>query len=461
MRVVIENIIELTTRTINAGIEQANYDDITGLLVPQRTFVISDDNNDLSPFRPGGVLNPNQNGWRNLKIDLFDDDDVLIYSGLISNITEIQERGSTVLNINSREGIGNVLQAPIEENDKTTHIFTVDGDHIKGTSILQIKTGTTVIPAVAVMSVDTSLIPSYQVFNPQGSPTVTIELDRSLENDLPDGTPLIISVPVLKTPAEAIRDALQVAFARVDLFDRLDTGAFDQQVAFEQANNYYLWMFIREIDDITLGQHLTNIAELGDILIRYNKDGLVDPVFGLQWNGLNPILKITGDEILYPINKEFDQSRLLYGYNMPWINGDIVEFEQEVLANSDPRLFEWAASKAFNVQSIKGKNVTVNNYLYNNQATAKFYGDRKLDYFSEGRELLKCQLNLFFNDTRFPINLKLFDVFLLDLKLSDTESLVNEPVRVTSYSLNEDEKRYTDVTFEFINKPSPDLPTLP
>lgn len=451
---ILQGAVDLTDSIIDSGGEGARFSEITSTLVPERDFIVDDSKRVFSPFQDDGLLNPDVNGWRNTEITVFDKNNNLQYSGLITNISDGQTKNTRRLSIKSRDSFGIVLDVPIESLDNTTHInFVLDGDHGAGTRQLLVKNGNTIIPDICILTYTDSLVPNYQITNPQGSPTVNFDLDRDIETDLSDGQALTINVPIEKTGIEEIKDTLNLAYAGIGLTNQLNEPLFDQIQSEDESANRKLIFYIRLENNINLGQHLRNISDMTGYHIRKGSDGRMEPVKQIQWDGTNPQAIITDDEIIYPQKKTYNTDQLAFGYSLPYkANNDQVKKETLSLDPSSPEFKLWLPRVVKRLNTYQDILPVKNPYLYNSKTTAKFYGDKWLDYYGIARDRLTCSIIARFSGGT-PISLKLFDVFLLT-----TDDYVNEPVRVLNYEFDESDGIYNNVIFELINKGFPDLP---
>lgn len=453
MKLIIENIIILSKDLIDAGQFSGKYESIIGVLSPQRNFIISDADDKYNPFSDSGLLNPKRIGFKNKEIKYFDDDNNLLYAGVITTIKTSENKNTKILTIVTKSAVGNLLKYPIEDNDKTTHSgFSLDGE--QGTNrFLLIKGGTTVLPDISVMTHSDSLVPNYQASPHPGDPTVSIDLDRELEFKLLADQPLSFTIPIYKTAAAAMRDALQIALTRIGLQSLLDVGSFDAINSIDAAANRLLWVFVRVEDNITLGQHLNNLSDMSGILVRVSNEGRISAVKQMAWDGINPGVRITVDEIIYQIDNNYEPNNLLYGYSLPYIAGKEVKLASEVLQDTDQRLLDYGAIKIKRLATLKSGLIITNNYLYNNFDTAKYYGDLFLNYYSISRQRFACNVSLYFLSGA-TVGLNLFDEFMLTYGV-----YTNEPVKILQFDLNEKKGSYENCIFELVNKEFPGLPT--
>jgi len=452
MRIILLGVKDISSQVIGLSRESSSYN-AGGILTRRRTITISNADGALSPFIDGGYLKINY--FRSQRVDIYDDDNDLVFAGLIDTVAESDTYNGRVLIITANDVIGHLLEYYVDENNKITN-FQVSGIHGKGVTMLNLKTGTVQLPVICVMHTSSTLVPSYSVKNTNGNPTISIEIDRGIETELAANASVLFSTPVEKTFSGAIYDALTLALSVVGITpgDRLNVDEFTKFYNEDTAANHKVWMFIRKEDGISLSTHIKQLLEMGDLLLTLDENERVKPIRGLAWDGSNPIYNITGDEILAPVERIWDTSRLIYAYNCLYKSGDTVELATGQI--NDPRqLDEWKLVKAWTPVSHKSKNVIDYQYLYNNSTTATYFGDQKLAYYGKGRTQLKCGLKPYYSGTKKPIEPYQFRDYLLSISVGQFQYYNSEPVKLIAH---ESDEFLHSVTFELSNNPTPGLP---
>lgn len=453
--VTILGIIDVTDQVVEKGQESAHFD-ATNFIVQSRDILITDSSGALAPFSSDGILSPDRNGWKNQPVEVLDDDGLLEYSGIIQDIEEVSQDGQTIITLKTLNTLGSLLPFPIEENTKILN-FTTDKKHGKGTDQLKITGGIGILPDICVMSTEQNLVPSFQVVKAEGTPnTTSILLDRGIDSELPNLTPLIFSIPRFDTPATFLKRAFQTALAVIGQSDRLDESSFDEIIAEQEATDEEIFVYIRKEDNISLGAHVSKLLELGDLLIQ-EAEGKLRLIRGFAWDGTHPRRCLDEDIIIEPIIKKRDQARSIFAYNMLFQNGAKIENKFRELDATDPAVRDSGAIRPFTPIEPKGINVIGHQYLFDDEATAESFGDRRLLYYKFSRQQIVFNLKPRFPDGQI-INLKQFDVFLLNLRITPFESYINEPIRILSFDKNDNDLRIENVVVELINNPTPGLP---
>jgi hypothetical protein len=449
MQLLLDNRIDLTSRCIDIGRESAVFDNYN-FMIRERTFLISDNDGLYSPFNDNGVL---ANNFRNREIILYGDSGETIYTGLIIDINLREFEINKILEIKTTDKIGACFPYKINAVDKETYAgFLTNGAHKAKSSIVAVDTGTKNIPVNSIISFTESYIPSYRVVNSSGTGTATktIELDRPLEEDVPDNTEVTVSNPKTTTPAHAVYDALYTAFQVVGIESRIDAASFNA-VSYLQSG-YEIRYFIRPENNMTLGEWLGILCELGEMTVRENDIGNIECTFGWQWDGSDPGVRITEKEIILDsLEIDYHKDRLLYAVASVYTDGASVNIFQKAISNSDPALAQWLPTDVWKPIPVASSSISDYLYLYASYAAAVFYSERKLNYNKYGRERVTCQLKPYFSGTLTRIPLRQFDNYLLTFN-----DKADEPYKLISFERNEN-SIISAAVFERINYPSPGL----
>lgn len=412
--------------TISVSLETA--EGIISQLALNRTFRVRDNIGQVSPISANGALS--LNSYRNADIDETGEDGQQKFSGLIKNyVHEVTGIGDNVI-LDVSEPMGTILQFPIEEGDGTTHAgFQVSGVHPVGSQTITVKTGTTDIPPGSLVSFGGNIVPRYQIQAASGSPTISITLDRGIETALSNNDALRVIVPAAKTIPEALKDA----FVSVGLSDYLLSG-FDALHEIDNLNSRYIQLLIPIEKNITFQAHVTKLFEMGNIFLYRDENGFIDIFRGLAWDGNSTYEKISGNEMLGdPISIRPDFSKLIIGYETLYItsNNNVAKAAGDA---AQVYLDEYQGTKTW--QPIGASNTTTSEYLYlyYNEATANYFGQLMLDFYSVPRTIISCGLKSYFsNQPNKQIDIKGGKKFLLSMNLGNGTSYIDEPVIVMSF----------------------------
>lgn len=457
MKVIINGISDVTADVLRLGAETARADDIIGTVAASREIVLSSPRGLYSAFSPDGIFNPDSASFIDAGVEIYNDDDDLIFAGVIYDLRDDDAGDGTTVTVYAREAVGAILDVAVEVNDKTTHAgFALDGDHGGGTSLLKLTGGVTTLPEIAVLTYNENLVPSHQVTTPSGTPTDTIYLLPPLTEPLSSGTQVVIATPLTRTIPGALREGLSAALALYGQDARLDTEAFDALDAVDTASGYLIWMYIRKEDNITLGDHMSTLLRLGDILVFKDANGRITCRRGPAWDGVQPVKRITPSEIIAPLQPSWDRSRLIWAYNGAYVDGDKIKFASYNLT-TEPQLARWKPKSAWTPISPAAEMLIGNNYLYNDEITARYYCGKRLDYYSHARVAIRCGLQERDSDGNLYA-IALYDQVLITVPNDHGgNDYTEEPGIITAFTYNEDAARYDGVIVELTNYPSPML----
>jgi len=210
--IVINEQLDITDLVQPVTSDGANYSDIFGLIAKKRDYVIKDQFGRFNPFSPGGYFA--RNPFRAMPIRETDALGNIIFDGQIFDVKPQDSGAQRTVILSCRDPLGVLLDWRVNMCDVDTYSgWKVSANTAAGSSTVALAaiSGTpNDPPANAVISFNDDYSPSFLVssFN-TGTDTVT--LDRALSEALSAETPVNVAVPVLKTPAGALKAALVAA----------------------------------------------------------------------------------------------------------------------------------------------------------------------------------------------------------------------------------------------------------
>lgn len=436
--------------------DSAAINDVFGLIVKERIYKINDAQNNFNPFAPGS---PFSGVWRNGRIIEYDNNNRIIYDALINDVSFTWSGKDKQTLVYARDAFGVLKEWVVEELGLKSEIGMVDFYSTDSTNMSQhlgaiTLTATGAPPDIAkgdIVSFNPAIVPRYSVTGVTGSgPTVSVNLDRPLEIDVPNGAVLRVMSPAMKTGAAAIRDALLAAgitkigasFAALDAQDTLA--------------GYNLRLFIRKENKVKLTDHLQKILEMTDLFLTVDQFGQVDIFRGLQYDGLPIFDEISNREIVFPVDIKYDRSRLCFAYDtLYYANGGVSVTSNQI---SEDLLLQFAARDRWQPVNAQSATSLDYQYLYATKTTADYFGERRINYNGRPRAQVTCGLKQSPSGRPDELyNLSIGRKFLLTIDFGGGRVLTRQPATVVAYSYDRSKQFYPQVTFELTNFLYPEL----
>lgn len=470
MRVRLFEDIDITARVLNIPRESATWNNIDGLIAPVRDVDVLNSDGLYSPNSTNSIFS--DDSYRNKFIEIFNDDDNLIYKGLIEDVTQkISEEGQNVVTIHSRDALGSFLNWPVAAGANINGIST-NASRTAGQNTLQIP-DTVPISAGAVVSTSAAKIPSYEVKSVvTGGGNQLLTLDRGLEQDIASSTPLFFSLPEITTIPKALMDAFYTPLAYYGLTSLLGSS-FDALHVQDLANGRTIRNFVRREEGVEMSKHIGKLLEMGSYNLTRSDNGVFEIVDRLAYDGEALLESIEDADIFGAVESIDDKSRLNYAFSMLYLDGavaklleydlqygygvgEVPQFEPGLTAD----LIEKAgATKPYKPVVWSSSSLSGYNYLYGSLESARYYGLKRLNYSAYKRKSYKINIKPFKSgNPDAPINLSYFKKMLLNLTIDENESYTNEPVIVLAYEKDPETGAYNNVVIELTNKPTPGLP---
>jgi hypothetical protein len=446
VRVQIFGILDLTDRVLDIGNESARFSQ-QSYQPAQRTITCADNDNFLGPLT-GGVLDTNVNGWRNAAVDVFDDEGRLVFAGFVRSVGRMEsDTAGMVVTLTCQSVLGAISDFPVEENRK---IFgTVAGFHGAGSTQISIAGVDEDFGGVATVAFSQALLPRYQVVDAAGA-TSTLQIDRGLEFDLADGAPVIISVPIVLTPAELMFRALDAALAFYGLETQIDTASFQSLIDKQEGLGAKLWVNVTAENNVTLAQYLTRITAATGGYLSEAEDGTIAVFDGPGWNGFTPLNIIDDNRMVHPGQGDgyasSGENPIAFAYNNLFADGNEVGIVQKQLSEFDPAVLSDGAYQAltpFDAGSFG--NLAGNQILYADAVSAEYFGDLLLDYYKVPRRRVSMGLIQVDNNGN-RMTIRQFQVVQLDRQIGGA---ISGPARVINYSVGND-NTYSEVVLELL-----------
>ena len=456
--IVINEQLDITDLVQPVTSDGANYSDIFGLIAKKRDYVIKDQFGRFNPFSPGGYFA--RNPFRAMPIRETDALGNIIFDGQIFDVKPQDSGAQRTVILSCRDPLGVMLDWRVNMCDVTTYSgWKVSANTAAGSStvVLAAISGTpNDPPANAIISFNDDYSPSFLVssFN-TGTDTVT--LDRALSEALSTETPVNVAVPVLKTPAGALKAALVAAGigAKCD-------GTFDVIDLADQTAGLYLWFFIQPANKVKLKEFITQVCEIGDIYLSVSQTGVISARRGLGYDGATVLRDITPSELIAPsAGPYYDSTRLIYAYDTLYtaprtsitVDGSVTALtgDAKVVSNQvdSTTLDDFAASDVWRPINPASSDLREYTILYASETCARFFGDRRLSYFGVGRPRFSASLKRATSgrpDMKF--SLSLFDEFRLSVPVAQGQNIENMHAVVVGYGYNYQTRKYDSVEFE-------------
>lgn len=432
------------TRYVTSNIpESASITDFLGTIAEQRNYTLSDPYGEVSPFIATGFFS--RASWSLATIEETDQFGNLIYRGQITDISQSDDGNGPTLTLQTRDPIGVILQFGLQLFDIETCAGWV-GAAEAGASTITVSGGANSIPKGAVISFNDEYAPSYLVTNNSSN---VLTVDRPFE-ELVSGT-LRVQLPLLLTGAAVLKRA----FETVGYSDILD-ASFDNLDEADKAFNRTLYINIRNESNITLGQFIQQVQELCalDVVVQKGQISVKRGITGL------PRQKITSKELMTPLGgPALDRSLLVIGYDsfyaVPSVSIDGVPTWGEVkIARGDvpnELVLRYLGQNYWQPITNGSPQLKDHTILYNNQSTARYFGDLRLQRYGQPRKIYRGRLKPYISgrpEKRYSVSL---------LKEFDLELDSEEIVSVRSYSYNELDYQY-EIELEVTDESSFEIP---
>ncbi len=463
-KVEILGIEDVTENVISVSRNNARASDVAGILAQAKSYVIQDNSGAVSSFSLTGLLS--RNVWRAADITEDSDDGNRLFSGQIENTGLIINDAGYQTTIDARDPVAVFLEFPVEELDITTHAgYTVNGAHAIGaTSISVTGPASNIVNVPARLTFSDSLVPRYQVVSqtPSAGATITVVLDRGIEEALSGGESIRISIPFADTAPNLLLRAMQSA----GLSSRLGSS-FSVLNASDVANSLYFWVHVPIEDKISLANYIAQLLELADLNLTLSDAGIIDIVRGRKWDGTSISDRVTSAELIPPVRFQRDSSQLVVGVDYLYRSGStspsdtdgatVKVFSKDVDASLVTR---FAGVNRHQPISPKTTLIMDYNILYGTEATAEFFADNKLDYDGAPRTNVVANCKIFRNNK--PLDLikpQLYKRFALTVPVSVTRTLFNEPSICVAYNQQPDAFVFQG-TWQLTNTPIPNIPRV-
>lgn len=441
------------------GQESASFNDIFGFIAKQKVVKITDPRSIYNPFAANSLLQI-QN-WRNGEITEYDAANNIVFAGAINDAGYSMTSTTRVTRIVGRDNLGILKDAFVEElllkseNSISTQ-YSTQGSHsslYSGSIVLNNSGGPVDIEVGDIVSFNPNSVPRYQVVAiGAGSPTPHIHLDRPLEFDVGAGTVLRVMAPVVSTGANFLKRALIAA----GMGDRLD-NTFDSLDLQDSLSSYLLRIFVRQENKVKLADYINKIMDMSDLFLTISATNQFSVMRGLQYDGTKIAPRVTDDEIMFDLDMTHNQSKVYWAFDCLYSNnGQIAKATETV---SQAMLDRWAATARWQPVSATGSSPRDYQFLYANQASALFFGRRRLLYNGHPRPMFKCSLARHpRNYPSRPYRLTLGTRVLLSHDFGGGKRMVREPAAVTQFIFDRSNQVYTEVIFELTNRYYPLLP---
>jgi hypothetical protein len=469
MKVRLFETLDITERVIDTSQESVTWNNIDGLIAPVREVVLHNYDGLYSPNATNSIFS--DAGYRNQFLEIFDDTDNLIFKGLIQSVTErIAETGQSTVTIRARDALGSFLDWPVQAS-AAINVLSTNAARTAGQNTLQLPS-TVTVPVGAVVSPYPAFVPSYMVTAVSVSPpNQTLTLDRGLEQNIASGVAVYISVPEITTIPKALKDAFYTPLAYYGL-THLIGASFDALHTKELSQGHTFRQFVRREEDVQLRNHIGDLLKIGGYYLTRGANGVFELVESLAYDGEVIFDEITDSEIIGPVESIDDETRLLFGFSLLYVDGNAVnkvdyDLELGYGVGQSPQfepglnstlIEKYGATKVFKPIAASSSTLSGYRYLYGNRATAVYYGLKELKYSAYRRIQYRFGVKPFRSgNTDQTIELSFFKKLLLTLKISENEEHIREPVTVLAYEKDKETGQYTGVIVELTNKPTPGI----
>ena len=470
MTIRIFETLDITDRVLSLSREQAQWNEYDGLIAPVRSVQV---------FNSDGLFSPNSTNsvfaggaYRNQLLEVFDDNGAIKYKGLIRGVSETIADGQQIVTIKSQDVMGSFLSWPVKASTSIAGVVT-NAASAAGANSLSVPLSP-VLSAGCIVSPTAAGIPSYRVSSVTTAGSQTLYLDRGLEAAIGNGDAIYVTVPdEVTTIPKALYDAFYTPLAYYGL-EAFIGNSFLALHAKELALGHTFYQFVRAEEDIDLKTHLGKLLEIGSYQLTRNDAGVFELVEDFAYNGEAILDELTDDEICGSVESVDNDSRLCFGFSMLYRDGNNVKLIQYDLENGyDPAqvpqfepglnislIEQYGGVKPFKPITYSSTSIAGYNYLFANEASAKYYGLKRLQYnaYRHPQYRLQTVKPFMSGNPNAPINLTYFKKMLLTLTVNENESHVREPVLILAYEEDPETGQYSNVLVELTNKPKPGLP---
>lgn len=470
MTIRIFETLDITDRVLALSREQAQWNDIDGLIAPVRSVQVFNSDGLFSPNGTNSVFS--DGAYRNELLEVFDDNGAIKYKGLIQGVTESVADGRQIVTIRSRDVMGSFLQWSVQACTKIAGVVT-NAASAAGVNTISLPLSPSIATGSIVSPTDAG-IPAYRVSSVAVGASQVLTVDRGLESAIGNGDAIFVSVPDANTTIpKALYDAFYTPLAYYGL-ESFIGNSFLALHAKEQAAGNTFFQFVRKEEDVKLSAHVGKLLEIGSYQLTRSDSGVFELVENFAYDGEEILEEITDDEICGDFESVDDESRLCFGFSMLYKDGNTVKMIQYDLENGyDPAqvpqfepglnlalIEQYGGVKPFRPITYSSTSIAGYNYLFANAASAKYYGLKKLQYNAYRHPQYRLQTIKPFmsGNPSAPINLTYFKKMLLTLNVNGNESHVREPVLILAYEEDPETGQYSNVLVELTNKPRPGLP---
>jgi hypothetical protein len=433
--------LDVTDRWINPGsVISADITDTFGILTKAQAYKLRDYDDYFNPNAPEGYFNLNP--YRGRTVVQTTDSGVVVFRGTIQNV---QETDTQECIVSAAEPLAIFLDWPVEASDTTTHSgFLTNGAVAKGFATITIDGGSTTIPDGSVVYFGGSKVPSYLVtaHSPSSGATTSITLERVLENALTDNFPLTIEVPKTTTGPRALKDALTTSVPGI-----LIDGTFEILHAMDTALGATIIINVMEQDGVPLRDYIAQIMEMTDLVLTQKNDGYYTLRRGLEWDRSVITDEFSADELCSPIEPIDDDSKLCIGYDLLYKSGE----NQAAILQADvaPALVDKHNGIKFWQPVKTAQSYAQLKYVYSSVSSAEYFGNRRLNYYSEPRKVINCTAKMAYHaDANRPL-----DIYLGKQVRASVRTFSNVPAIVVGYEYNDNEMRYTRLALQLNETP--------
>lgn len=421
---------DFTSRVIDSGSEHGgSISDAFGLIAKEKQYILRDYDNYLNPHYSTGYFA--RTNWRGKEVVETDNSGLVTFRGTIENLKVTDDSRLVII---ASEPMTILLDFVVELTDKTTYAgYLVNGFTAKNSTTIQIDTGTVSIPVNSTIYFADTKNPSYSVISvsPSSGATKTITIDRQLELDVADNTAITVSAPITTTAPAALKSALLTSNP-----DILLDGSFDQISASDLSNGYTFIFNIKEQDDITLRDFISQVCDMSCLYLFQKTSGHYYIRRGLNYDNSGIGKTLSGAEITPNIEPDFDSSNLIIGYqNIYYSASNQVGLATEEVPSAT--IEKYKGTRYWNPIQVQNDFLSYK-ILYSSQTSAEYFGNFRLDYFYKPRQVLQCTAKKSYNiDATQLLNLALGDQCFVTVR-----GFNNIPMIVVDYLYSEESLNY-------------------
>lgn len=443
-KIVINDTIEIDI--LPSGKDTSSQSIFFGQITKEKRFRISDPTNEYNPFVPGSVLSGYP--WKNAKVEEQDDDGNLIWRGQIRDIQYDLTQNQSIVTIIGVETLAILLGINVESLTKKTWVL---GDNIGiGYNTVPVSGHAEIIEELATCYFDNGsgkleIYPRYAIIEQQddGSKTTQITLDRGVQKYRASGSLIVIGTPRLRTAAEEIKETLDTALPGIQWGSNVASIISEDDEA-----SRFIWINVRDEDKTSLSNHIAELTKISGLQILRYASGVIDIIRGWGWSGQDSLTVITDNEIQNPLHMFYDEQNLILGYQCFYKSGKHVI--NEIKLTSEFIISQSGAKEYWTPIQGSQNNPFDYRYLFGSQATAQYYGDRRLAYYQYKKIVFSGSVSSTVYNSIEPYNLELGQEAKITLEINNEISLENTPCIIKAVNYNPDTKKYTSVTFEVL-----------